>query len=366
MGLGENTRFGLWNILSRSFGTGENITLTIDTRIQKAAQDALEDNIGDFWPNPKQDVYAAHRKAAVVVLNAETGAILAAAGYPKPPIGVHPWDLASFARVYPTENPMQVRGWQGVDGDYTPGSTFKPVVALAAINAAEKDERISHFLKGYPPSGFEKNTGLTLDCTAYAPVEEKCVPAGTEESIPNFKNAPIRNSFSKNSGNKWENLVGLRQAVRDSVNVWFVRLALLTDGEKAADYDRVMDKRQKGQPEPGIPDFQLVKTARELGFGGIAIDLARSPESVKFALRKNTGKEQGDVLFGNTGKATLMNEKHGLTKILAQNSIGQGVTATPLQMARTAAAIRKGEVMNPFLIQWKRGNESRIPETGNR
>ncbi|MEE4358146.1 MAG: penicillin-binding transpeptidase domain-containing protein [Desulfococcaceae bacterium] len=369
VGLGEKTRLGLWNILSHSYGTKDNINLSIDSRIQKAAQGALEDKIGEFWPNPENDNYAAERKAALIVLNAETGAILAAAGYPKPPVGVHPWDLASFAKVYPIRNPMQVRGWQGVDGDYTPGSTFKPVVALAAMTAAEKDGRISDFLKGYPANGFEKNTGLTLDCAAYNPSEEKCVASGSKESIRNYNSNSLRSAFGhKNAANRWENVVGLRQAVRDSINVWFVRLAWLTDGEKAADYDRDMENRLKGQPKPAMPDFQLVKTARELGFGDTPAELAAAPEGVSFALRKKPGKEQeGDLLFGNTGKATLMTKKHGLTRILAQNSIGQGVTATPLQMARVAAAIRKGEALTPYLIQWEKEmkTESRKLDTGD-
>ncbi len=363
VGLGEKTRLGLWNILSHSYGTEDNITLSIDSRIQKAAQGALEDKIGEFWPNPENDNYAAERKAAVIVLNAETGAILAAAGYPKPPVGVHPWDLASFAKVYPIRNPMQVRGWQGVDGDYTPGSTFKPVVALAAMTAAEKDGRISAFLKGYPANGFEKNTGLTLDCAAYNPHEEICVASGTGKSIRNYNSNSLRSAFGhKNTANRWENVVGLRQAVRDSINVWFIRLALLTDGEKAAAYDKA------GQDKPAIPDFQLVKTARELGFGEQPVDIAAAPEGVSFALRKKARENQeGDLLFGNTGKADLMNPDGLLTWILAQNSIGQGVTATPLQMARVAAAIRKGEALTPYLIQWEKEMkaESRKLETGD-
>ncbi len=196
VGTGEKTRFALWNLLHHAHGTDTDIFLSIDSRIQEAAQKALEKKIREFHTHMDD------RKAAVVVLNAETGAIVAAAGYPLPPMGVHPWDLASFAKVYPMKNPMQVRGWQGVDKDYMPGSTFKPITALAAMTAAENDESISNFLSGYPQNGFEKNTGLSLNCTAYAPSAEKCVSPGTDHSIPNFKNIAIGNAFAKNPANQ--------------------------------------------------------------------------------------------------------------------------------------------------------------------
>ncbi|MGE0083471.1 MAG: penicillin-binding transpeptidase domain-containing protein [Desulfococcaceae bacterium] len=355
VGTGEKSRFALWNLLHHAHGRDTDIFLTIDSRIQQAAQKALKKKIDEFH------TYADDRKAAVIVLNAETGAILAAAGYPLPPLGVHPWDLASFAKVYSIKNPMQVRAWQGVDGDYMPGSTFKPVTALAAMTAAEHDESISGFLKGYSQNGFEKNTGLSLNCEAYAPFEEKCGEPNNRLTIDNFKVLIGKKLIYETPQHIFEgdSLLGLKEAIRESLNVWFIRLALLTDGKDAAAYDNPL----AGQQKPDIPNFHLVQTARELGFGDMPMDLAFAPENVKFALRRNPEKEsEGDVLFGNAGKPDLMNPKGPLTWILAQNSIGQGVTATPLQMARVAASICNGHLINPFLIQWDKKKKSHSPK----
>lgn len=355
-GFGDSTPFSLWGMLARAWFPPETtrVRLTIDADLQTAALKALENRISTLFGN---DDYARFRRGAVVILDADTGAILAAATHPQPPDGVHPWDLAAFARVYPVDNPMLMRGWQGLDEHFTPGSTFKPVVALAAMDASVADPGLADYLRGFSQSTFAARSGLALDCASYDPLKETCSKPGDAQAktIDNFEGIPVGRAFAKNPADKWPARLGLRQAVRDSINVWFVRLGLLLDGNAAHTFDGAMESLQKGMRPPDRPDFQLVRTARKLGFGEPPPDLAAgAPEGVRLPRRPPATGREGDMLFGHPGKLDLMNPKATpLTWVLAQNAIGQGVTASPLQMAKVAAAIRNGAVRQPVLIaEW--------------
>lgn len=364
IGFGIRTPFSLSGILASSDLPPDmaNISLTIESNIQSSAQKTLTRKIAELWP---RDDYADERRGAVVILDADTGAILAAAGHPLPPPGTHPWDLASFSRIYPLKNPMLVRGWQGLDAHSAPGSTFKPVVALAAVKASENQSRLTNFLNGFTATALRRGTGLSPECAVYHPNSGKCygpggIPVNLSRKIQNFRRQPLSRVFLKNKGKK--SVLGLREAIRDSVNIWFARLAMVMDGEKARNYDKAMAGRQKGSPVPKFPDFQLLKTARRLGFGNIPIDLGGNlPSNVRLYRRKPVPERfEGDVLYGHAGEMDLMIRRNILLWVLAQNSIGQGMSTTPLQMARVAATIAKGRIISPYLFsRW--GETETVP-----
>ncbi len=339
-----------------------SVTLTFDAALQKIALRNLEKQIQELWGDDK---YSNQRRGAVVMLDTDTGEILAAAGYPCLKAGVHPWDLRAFATHYPAQSRRTFRPWQGVDGHNAPGSTFKPVVAMAAIEAAQSNapnaDQIEHFLQGYARSKIDK-TGLTLDCAAYDPFNRRCYSSrnipGSKLVVPNFGRRSLGHFFKP--GDK---TLGLKQAVRDSINIWFVRLGWLMDGKKAGAYDAAIVKLRYGREKPGRPAFHLGGFAKKLGFNAEAIDLLANLKD-KFHLKRTAPKEntEGDSLFAATGELNLLNEKEsGLQRILTQNSFGQGVTATPLQMARVAAVIATGKLTNPFLVARLDGDDLERP-----
>ncbi|MGH3104690.1 MAG: penicillin-binding protein 2 [Gaiellaceae bacterium] len=113
---------------------GHSIRLTIDRRLQQAAERALRYGIETAHAN--EEWYA--NGGALVALDPRTGAVLAMASNPtyKPSVFVgrsDPQKLAPLldqraarAANYPALN-------RAVAGEYPPGSTFKPVTALAAM-----------------------------------------------------------------------------------------------------------------------------------------------------------------------------------------------------------------------------------------
>ncbi|MGN0674301.1 MAG: penicillin-binding transpeptidase domain-containing protein, partial [Oscillospiraceae bacterium] len=109
---------------------GNTIQLTIDAEYQRDVQEILENHI--LWLNNQTSDKAKGTEAdagAIVVLNAKTGALLAAATSPTYDINDY---LTDYASVVNGENaPLTNRATHGL---YRPGSTFKTVTATAALN----------------------------------------------------------------------------------------------------------------------------------------------------------------------------------------------------------------------------------------
>ncbi|ODR98767.1 hypothetical protein AUC68_06035 [Methyloceanibacter methanicus] len=104
---------------------GKDLVLSIDHHLQTMAQERLKE----------------HRVASVVVLDVETGGILALASTPTfdPNDVVFKVDPKAWARIARAQDqPLQNRA---IRGQYPPGSTFKVVTALAGLHAGVIDAR---------------------------------------------------------------------------------------------------------------------------------------------------------------------------------------------------------------------------------
>jgi penicillin-binding protein 2 len=121
--------------LRRPETPGLSVRLTLDVPLQRAAEQALRYGIFEMaWGNENWEADA----GAIVALDPRDGAILAAASFPN-------FDPAVYSeRRTPTglaplldENVAEEKSFPGLNralaGRYPPGSTFKPVTALAAM-----------------------------------------------------------------------------------------------------------------------------------------------------------------------------------------------------------------------------------------
>ena len=108
---------------------GHTVQLTIDNRFQKAVDKALAENI-DMINRVYNTGSMKAAAGAAVVLDVKDGSVLAASNYPS-------FDQNLYATQYSEYSadeslPLFNRALQGL---YTPGSTFKPAVAVAALDA---------------------------------------------------------------------------------------------------------------------------------------------------------------------------------------------------------------------------------------
>ena len=107
---------------------GHTVQLTIDSEFQKAVDQALAKNV-EWIKNTYADSKQANA-GAVVVIDVKTGGVLAASNYPSFDQNLY---AAQYNEYSADENmPLFNRALQGL---YTPGSTYKPSVAVAGLDA---------------------------------------------------------------------------------------------------------------------------------------------------------------------------------------------------------------------------------------
>ena len=100
---------------------GDNVVLTIDIDLQKKVEDTLAESLPNLESKEVEG-------AACVVLDVDSGDVLASASYPT-------YSLANFSQDWAenSSNPLNPLVNRALNGLYPPGSTFKMITAIAAL-----------------------------------------------------------------------------------------------------------------------------------------------------------------------------------------------------------------------------------------
>lgn len=222
----------LRQVTTRSPLPGQSLYLTIDAKLQQAAEEAMGENAG-----------------AVVVLDVNNGEVLAFVSRPT-------FDPALFARGVTSEewrslidNPQNPMTSKVLRGQYPPGSTFKMVVALAAMEAGTVT----------PSTKFQCDGSIKLGS-----YEFRCWKKGGHGSVD------------------------LQKAIKESCDVWFYRAGL------EAGIDRIASVAKRlGLGEPtGFP------------FGGESSGLIPTREWKK--RRFGTGWYDGETVISAIGQGFVL------------------------------------------------------------
>lgn len=121
---------------------GDYVILTIDANLQKVAEESLERNIKEIAAAGagSERKGADADSGAAVVIDVNTGDVLALATYPS-------YDPQYYNENYNTlkDDPTKPLWNRAISGTYTPGSTFKPLTAIAALStgAISANEQIT-------------------------------------------------------------------------------------------------------------------------------------------------------------------------------------------------------------------------------
>ena len=146
---------------SKEAVAGSDIVLTIDSKLQKITEEALESNIKKIASGGFGKVYDA-KAGSCVVMNVKTGEVLAMASYPtyNPSdfvggISNENWNKYSQNSAKPLMN-------KAVQNSYPPGSVFKMVTAIAGLQsgAITRNEMIND-------TGVYKKYNLSWPCWYY-------------------------------------------------------------------------------------------------------------------------------------------------------------------------------------------------------
>lgn len=121
-------------VVEKEAVSGSNVVLTIDSKLQKIAEEALKDNIEKIKSGGFGKAYEA-KGGSCVVMNVKTGEVLAMASCPdyNPQsfangISSEEWKSYSENKSYPLLN-------KAIQSAYEPGSIFKMVTAIAGLES---------------------------------------------------------------------------------------------------------------------------------------------------------------------------------------------------------------------------------------
>ena len=289
---------------------GYNVVLTIDTRLQKAAEAALTDEI-NYWNTYFGTIRIS--SGVVIAMNPKTGEILAMVSYPT-------YENNRMARFIPgyyydqlSKDPRRPLVNNAVSAELAPGSTFKLSTSTGALN--EGVVKLGQIVE---------TPGKLVLCERFSPND----PCTERNSRPFVDWIYERNGVINEAG--FGSLDFLR-CIAFSSNVCFYKLG-------GGFEDEIKE---------GLGIFRLGEYARALGYG------AKSGIELP-------GEENGLVPSPqwkriNTGE----NWSTGDTYIA---SVGQGyVLGTPLQVLMSGASIANhGRLMQPTIVREVQDAEGRV------
>lgn len=154
------------DILSQRYAVepvaGANVVLSIDLDMQMAAEDALEATILDLRENGLNDAGDGMdaQGGALVAIDVETFEVLASASYPTYDITTYSQNFSELSQA--EDSPLYNRAMQAT---YAPGSIYKMVTSIAAIDLADigrhyEIEDLGRYL-------FYEDQGYTPQCLIY-------------------------------------------------------------------------------------------------------------------------------------------------------------------------------------------------------
>jgi len=289
---------------------GNNVVLTIDTRLQKAAETVLIDEINYWNTTLRSDRISS---GVVIAMNPKTGEILAMVSYPT-------FENNRMARLIPgyyyeqlLQDPRKPLVNNAISAEFPPGSTFKLSTATGAFNEGV-----------IAPGKIVKTPGKLVLCERFRPTD----PCTDANSRPFVDWIYDRNGVINEAG---FGALDFFHCIAYSSNVCFYKLG-------GGYGDEI--------PE-GLGIFRLGEYARALGYG------AKSGIELP-------GEENGLIPDPkwkriNTGE----NWSTGDTYIA---SVGQGyVLGTPLQVLMSGATIANhGKLMQPTVVHEILDAEGRV------
>lgn len=290
---------------------GNNVVLTIDTRLQKAAEAALVDEI-NYW----NTYFSTTRISSgiVIAMNPKTGEILAMVSYPT-------FENNRMARFIPgyyyqqlEQDPRKPLVNNAISAMFPPGSTFKLATATGAYNEGV-----------IGPEKIVETPGRLVLCERFTPT----TPCTERNSRPFVDWIYDRGGELNEAG---FGALDFFHCIAYSSNVCFYKLGGGFEDEI---------------PDGGLNIYRLRQYARALGYGqrsGIALP----------------GEEDG--LIPDPRWKRINQGEQWSTGDTYIASVGQGlIDATALQVLISGATIaNRGKMMQPTIVREVQDSEGRV------
>jgi cell division protein FtsI/penicillin-binding protein 2 len=357
-------------------GGNTEVTLTIDSRVQRIVQSTLTHHLtrvidGNRGGRGGQGRFFHERRASITLLDVDTGAVVAIGSWPLVPLGARPWDYVSYQITNPTKDPTMIASWQLLTIDNTPGSTWKTFTALttaleASDTAGRPDEALGQMIVGMDPGTWQRRLGIPMGATTVQ------IPGSTTRSISNIGGAathtsgPLRNPICTDTGQGVNApTLNVALALKHSFNVYFARMAMLLEERHVRQWLDSLPKNRAGRVTEDIkqlPPTRMMVRMKQIGIDWEEpINLAANLGEAQPLLRIK-GKFTFDKLFVRppltaiTSNVNLMRDNPPSAYLpdymhrIALNGIGQAWSVSTMHVALGSATIAKGARVRPYII----------------
>lgn len=236
---------------------GAQVYLTIDAKLQKVAEEALATTIYNIANGKYTDGSSEAQSGAVVAIDVKNGEILAMASYPDydPNLFVKGISNENWKKLNTSTKPMFNRNIMGL---YSPGSIFKMVVAVAALEE-----------------------GAITPSTTYL-----------DEGVYTKYKSPQPKCWIWSSAGRTHGEVNVSDAIKTSCNYFFYKVSELI----------------------GIDAIE--KYAKEFGLGSrTGIELPGEKEGIVAGKTYKEGKLKQEWLVGETLSAAIGQSYHSFTPV---------------------------------------------------
>ena len=307
---------------------GHTLQLTIDSNFQRAVDEALANNI-DMINRVYNTGEMKAAAGAVVVLDVKDGGVLAASNYPT-------FDQNLYASNYSEYSadpglPLFNRALQGL---YTPGSTFKPAVAVAALDSGLINQYstvycngVYNYFKDYHPR-----------CTRHGHSGNIDVVTAIKWSCNVFF-YDVGRRLTSDVYDAYAYKLGLGQRTGVEVNEATGRLTTKNDSNYTASLDV---QAAIGQGNTVVTPIQLATYAATLANNGVRY----RTHFVKAILDTNTGKvlsetqpEVMDVIEGSGNTFELV--RQGMSQV--PSTISGKISSYPVAIACKTGTPQRSE-----------------------
>jgi penicillin-binding protein 2 len=321
---------------------GSTVKLTLDMNLQKVAMDSLKKNIDIIKSQADgKKNFGDAKTGAAVAMDVNTGEILAMASYPsydpsnfiaKPDdkeaqkkIEDYYSEKSELAKLSPTLNRV-------INGLYAPGSTFKPLTAIAALESGV----ITPNMYIYDPGYFEVQKNWVFKCLEFKQGHGNLDLKRAMETSCNIYFEKVGVSTGIQNISKWGALFGLGKKTGIDLNGEYKGVLASREYKKSEEF-----KRNNGGKTEG---WWLADTA-QASIGQIYNNFTPLQLVNYIGAIANGGKLMHPHLIKKVVKydgSTVMENKPDYTKIPVKqenlNAVVEGMKAVTMQENGTAVA----------------------------
>ncbi len=318
---------------------GNSVMLTIDRNIQQVAQDSLKTLIDKLSSTNDPNTRSANA-GSIVVMNVNTGAVLAAVTYPSYDMETYKTDYESLLKD--EGRPLFNRALSGI---YAPGSTFKPATASIALQAQSvtKDEEIYcsevyKYYEDYQPSCMHYHGSLDVVGALQVSCNYFFYECGRRLGITQLNDFCKKYGLGVKTGIELNEASGILagRAYRESVNSYW------TDGDTL--------QAAIGQSDNAFTPLQLASYISTLSNGGTRYQAHLIDEIRNYDLSQVVKKTETNVL-STTGISSQVYDvvKKGMLSVTTEGSVSSIFADYPIQVGGktgTATVYDKGVEYN--------------------